>query len=115
MMITAKQISDIAKQVNEQGYDFDYVGLRVQESDFGMAVGMTVEYVSNVWVDGEQTDDCLDGVCAVDAKLAAGYTLGFGAYIGDTIVVLGSNSCTRGEDDGEIIMRLPVVIDIIRI
>jgi len=113
MIITAKQIHEIAKNLPD--YDYDDVGLRVQESDYGMTVGDKVDYQSKVWIDGEMTEDLIDGICCIGASEAARRTLSFGAYMGDVIVVLGSNRATNGEDDGELILRDAIVLDIIRL
>ena len=118
-MITAKQITDIAKQVIENHYAFDYIGLRIQDSDYGVHAGQPIEYQSRVWVDGDMMDEEVNGICAVDARQAARHELSFGGYIGNVVLVIGSNSGSSGEDDGEIILRpasgkYPVVLDIIR-
>lgn len=119
-MIDAKQIKTVAEAVMVRGYDYDFVGLRVQESDYGLAVGQEISHHSCTWIDGEMQDDEIDGVCAVSANLAAKRTLSFGGYIGNVIVVLGSNRADSGEDDGEIILKSsfgqePTVLDIIRL
>jgi len=113
MITTAKQIHEIAKNLPD--YDYDDVGLRVQESDYGMTVGDKIEYQSNVWIDGEITEDLLDGICCIGAEEAARRILSFGAYMGNIILVLGSNRSECGEDDGELILRDATVLDIIRL
>lgn len=119
-MLDAKEINEIAKAIVNQNYDYDYIGLRVQESDYGWTVGQMISYQSKIWIDGEETEDEIGGICAVDAEQASSHILGFGAYTGDTIVVLASNAACRGEDDGEIILKsssgsMPVVLDIINL
>jgi len=113
MITTAKQIHDIAR--NLQTYDYGYVGLRAQESDYGMTVGDKADHQSTLWDDGEMTEDLLDGICCISAREAARRVLSFGAYMGNVIIVLGSNHSEHGEDDGELILRDAVVLDIIRL
>lgn len=120
MITNAKKITEIAKIVMEEGYDFEYIGLRVQESDYGLSVGQEIEHCSFHWIDGDMTDDEIDGICAVNALAASKRTLGFGAYMGNVVLVLGSNRSEYGEDDGEIILKSsfgqsPIVLDIIRL
>jgi hypothetical protein len=120
MITDAKQITDIAKKVIEQDYDYEYIGIRVQESDYGLTVGQEVEHVSRHWVDGNMTDDDVDGICAVSALAASQRVLGFGAYSGNVLLVIGSNRAEYGEDPGEIILKSgwgtnPIILDIIRL
>jgi hypothetical protein len=120
MLITAAQLSEIAKTVVTQDYEFDNIGLRIQESDYGLTIGQEIDHCSRHWDDGEMTDEEIDGICAVDAELAVKYKLSFGGYIGNVILVLGSNCAKSGEDDGEIILESsygsnPVILDIIRL
>ena len=113
-MYTSKKVQKIAKAEYPKYVDqYDYIGIRVQEGTYGVQVGQTVSHCSSVWDDGKQTGALLDGICAVNAKIAAQYNLGFGAYSGDTVMILGSNYVSYGEDDSEIIMRNPTVLAII--
>jgi len=113
MITTAKQIHEIAKTLPD--YDYDNVGLRVQESDYGMIVGDKVSHFSQVWVDGDMTEELLEGICCIGASEAARRTLSFGAYSGNVILVLGSNRADSGEDDGELILWDAIILDIIRL
>jgi hypothetical protein len=119
-MITAKQLQAIAKDVLQKGYEYDSIGLRTQENTYGLSVGDPVNHKSSVWIDGDQTEETLNGICAVSAIQAARRSLNFGAYIGDTVLVIGSNNIEYGEDDGEIILKescgqKPVILDIIQL
>ncbi len=113
MITTAQQIHEIAKKLPD--YDYDYVGLRVQESDYDLVVGDKIDHQSNVWIDGDMSEDLIDGICCINADAAAGRILSFGAYMGNVILCLGSNQATRGEDDGELILWDAIVLDIIRL
>lgn len=87
-------------------YDFDYIGIRVSEFPFtkGEILGN-----SFVWVDGEMTEEELDGTCAImlqDAILA-------NAYYGDHVAIIGSDSMEYGQDLGEIILRDAEVLEVL--
>ena len=117
-LVSAKEISKIAKDIVARDYDFENIGLRVQESTYGISIGEEIAHRSNHWYDGEMLPETINGICAVSAKQAASINLGFGAYVGNVVFVIGSNSAEFGDDDGEIIMRqscgqYPVVLDII--
>ncbi|RLC88744.1 MAG: hypothetical protein DRJ03_01450 [Chloroflexi bacterium] len=114
-MLSAKEIKQIAQKVISENHDYDAVGIRMQDELHGLEIGDKIEHKSYIWIDGERTDDTLDGVSAVDAEMAAQYNLGFGYYAGEYILILGGNYYSHGEDDGEIIMQAPTVINIIKI
>ena len=86
--------------------EYEYIGVRVQENEF--TEGEVLDN-SFVWVDGEMTDEELDGTCAVkleDAELA-------NSYFGNHVAIIGSNSMEYGQDLGEIILRDAEVIEVI--
>ena len=119
-VVTAKEIHWIAKRVAHYYDEFEYVGLRVQDGTYGLKIGDEVTHLSRRWVDGEMTDEILDGICAIDAQSAAGRVLDFGAYEGNVVLVLGGSYCEDGEDDREIILTSSwgypvVVVDIIHV
>ncbi len=91
---------------------YEYIGIRVQEEDYGLSVGDTVYHCSKVWVDGEETDEELDGVCAMSIKQL---NLVEGFYFGKCVLVLGSNYAGYGVDPGEIVMRDARVLAIIHV
>jgi len=113
-MKSFKEIYEIAQKVKDIS-NYDYIGIRVQE-DFNEKIGDTLTHRSFVWVDGEETTELLNGVCAVDVnRLNHTFAIGNGAYSGDVVLILGCNGyCDRGEDVAEIIMENPIIIDIIK-
>jgi len=113
-MKSFKEIYEIAQKVRENK-DFDFIGVRVQE-DFNEKIGDTLTHRSFVWIDGEETTELLNGVCAIDANnLNHTFAISNGAYSGDVILILGCNGyCSRGEDVAEIIMNNPTIINIIK-
>ena len=107
-MTKIEAIENIINRIEEikENSEYEYIGVRVQENEF-----VKGEILDNsfVWVDGEMTDEELDGTCAVkleDAELASG-------YFGDHIAVIGSNSMEYGQDLGEIIIRDAEVLEVL--
>ena len=110
----AKQIKEIAAQYAD--CDYDYIGIRIQEDAFGLSVGDVVDHVSRNFggdFDGTELDgEMLSGVSAIDVSEAR-YLDSRTEYGGDVALVLGCNSAEGGYDQGEIIMRKPVVLAIV--
>lgn len=107
-MTKAEAIKNIIDRIDEiqDAYDYGYIGIRVSDSEF-----VEGEILDNsfVWVDGEMTDEELDGTCAImlkDAKLA-------NAYHGSHVAIIGSDSMEYGQDLGEIILRDAEVLEVI--
>lgn len=78
---------------------------------------------SNVWDDGNDTGESLDGTSAIRITgydhagvMAALQMLGADGdrinYFGDTVVLIKSPDFSRGEDLNEIVLRDPIVINI---
>lgn len=107
-MTKAEAIKNIIDRIDEiqDAYDYGYIGIRVSDNEF--AKGEILDN-SFVWVDGEMTDEELDGTCAImlkDAKLA-------NAYHGSHVAIIGSDSMEYGQDLGEIILRDAEVLEVI--
>ena len=107
-MTKTEAIENIINRIEEikENSEYEYIGVRVQENEF-----VKGEILNNsfVWVDGEMTDEELDGICAVkleDAELASG-------YFGDHIAIIGGNSMEYGQDLGEIIIRDAEVLEVL--
>lgn len=107
-MTKREAIENIMNRIEEirDDSEYEYIGVRVQENEF--TEGEVLDN-SFVWVDGEMTDEELDGTCAVkleDAELA-------NSYFGNHVAIIGSNSMEYGQDLGEIILRDAEVIEVI--
>lgn len=107
-MTKREAIENIMNRIDEikENAEYEYIGVRVQEEEFTNG-----EILDNsfIWIDGEMTDEELDGTCAVnidDARLANN-------YFGDRVAIIGSNSMEYGEDLGEIILRDAEVLEVI--
>lgn len=101
-------IENIMNRIEEirENSDYEYIGVRVQENEF-----VKGEILDNsfVWIDGEITDEELDGTCAVkleDAELAKG-------YFGDHVAIIGGDYMEYGQDLGEIIIRDAEVLEVL--
>lgn len=107
-MTKREAIESIMNRVEEirENCDYEIIGVRVQENEF--AEGEILDN-SFVWIDGEMTDEELDGTCAVkleDAELAKG-------YFGEHVAIIVGESFTYGEDLGEIIIRDAEVLEVL--
>ena len=107
-MTKREAIENIMNRIEEirDDSEYEYIGIRVQENEF--TEGEVLDN-SFVWVDGEMTDEELDGTCAVkleDAELAT-------SYFGNHVAIIGSNSMEYGQDLGEIILRDAEVIEVV--
>lgn len=106
MKLTNEMVNRIKELDDELFYDYEVVGVRVQEQPFELG---EMDHVSHVWVDNEDTGEELDGVCAVKADRAG---LGH-QYFGEHVAIIAGNSYTYGEDPGEIIIKNPIVVEVL--
>lgn len=86
--------------------EYDFVGIRIQEEEFELG---EISHVSKVWIDGEETDEELNGVCVVDIREIENAD----SYFGSHAAIICSDSATRGEDLGELILEDAVVVEIV--
>ncbi len=107
MLMNAEMIANIKKIVEEMdlSWDYDYIGVRVQEPEFRLG---EIDHHSHVWIDGEDTDIELNGICATILS-----RLGVNEYFGDHVAIVCGNRIEYGEDDGEIIIKDAKVVKII--
>lgn len=105
-MTATKIIARVREVAEELNYDYERVGLRVQEEPFELGA---MSHCSHVWDDGEDTGVELPGVCVLDSK----YAQLFGSYYGDHVAIVAGNSYEYGEDVGEIILKDAVVVEIL--
>lgn len=100
-----KSLEEAIKNALEK---YDHVGLRTVDS------GHDPLAPSRVWVDGEPTEEFLDGVSVTDVLSPDVWSLHQfeppnwrrgGYYSGDEVYVVGSNYAEQGEDIGEKILK----------
>ena len=106
MKLTNEMIKRIEEVADDLFYNYEIVGVRVQEEPFELG---EMEHRSAVWEDGEATEETLDGVCVVKHdKLAEAQD-----YYGNHVAIVVGNRYTYGEDPGEIIIEDPVVVEVL--
>jgi len=102
-----KTLAQIAKTIDADNYDFEFLGLRVVDEEcdgFDLQVGDTAPN-SYCWDDGEWTDEELDGACCISLKKVENAALWSRmAYSGRRVWLIGSDYAQGGVDAGELIM-----------
>lgn len=107
MRITQELIKQISQKIEELELEerYAHIGVRVQESRFNLG---RIDHCSKVWIDGEETGEYLDGICATEIDfLTANH------YFGDHVAILCGDHAEYGEDVGEIVISDAVVVAII--
>ena len=106
MEMTKELINKIRDVVDEMELDweYDYIGIRVQEVPFELGA---MDHVSHVWVDGTETEEELNGVCCTDIKRIEEAMRYYhnSWYYGDHMAIVCGNRSEYGEDVGEIIIK----------
>lgn len=113
MKLTNEMIEK-AKAAIEADEKHEIFAIRTQDVPFEAG---RIDHKSLVWIDGEMTDEKLDGVCATDIDLddiARSLTRhSRSGYYGEHVAILAGGHSMSGEDAGEIIMENPDVIAIL--
>ena len=105
-MTTAEIIKAMDEVESETWYEV--YGIRTQEMPFELG---EIDHCSHVWENGEETDEEMDGICCTRREYAKLHADGY--YFGEHIAIIAGTRYTDGEDDGEIIIRDPVVVRIL--
>ena len=111
-------IADIENIINNS--DYDEVGIRVEDVDTPLGVGDDLP-PSRVWIDGELTDELLDGTSTygVNGSGGVGRALkdmglsrerGEHGYYGNVIYLVAGDRASVGEDFGERVIKDAKVI-----
>lgn len=100
----AAEITNKIEEIKENGCFYGVFGIRVQEESFELG---TMDHCSYVWIEGEQTDEELPGVCAISEKAINNQTH---EYFGNHVAVIAGDRYTYGVDPGEIIIEDPEVV-----
>ena len=106
MKLTDTMKQRLAEVAEELFFNYEVVAIRVQEVPFELGA---IDHVSSVWVDGEETDEELDGICAIRAKDVDKSD----TYFGDHVAIIAGNRYTYGEDIGEVIIEDAEVVEIL--
>ena len=107
MKLTAELKDQIKAIAEEYSWDYAVIAIRVQEVPFALG---QIDHHSKVWVDGDETDEELNGICGTKVE-CLDYISGF--YGGDHLAVIGGHTFEYGEDAGEVIIADAEVIEII--
>lgn len=107
MKLTNDMIAKIQEVAEEAFYDYEVVAVRVQDVPFELGA---IDHVSHVWIDGEETDEELSGICGTSSDLLTGAP----EYCGEHIAIIAGNEYEYGEDFGEVIIRDAQVIEILK-
>ena len=92
--------------------EYSRFGIRIQEQPFELGA---MDHNSKVWIDEDETDEELNGVCAIDLNAPeAAESLNGNGYFGSYIALIASNSYEYGFDAGEVILKDAEVLYIIK-
>lgn len=112
--MTTAEIKAIMQEIIDEG-EYSTVAIRTQDQPFELG---RIDHCSKVWVDGEETDDELDGISAstIDGAdmHADDYSPFRGHYYGEHCAIICGDERTWGEDAYEVIINDPVVVRIIK-
>lgn len=106
-------IAELKEMIENNNLDiYDKYGIRIQEQQFKLGA---IHHNSNVWIDGEETSEELDGICTIDlSSPEAAEALNGHGYYGSHIALLASNRFEYGFDAGEVILKDAEVLYIIK-
>lgn len=114
--LTISEIKAIAKKYKNE---YEIVAIRTQDID-PFELG-EMDHESKVWEEGEETEEYIGGICATDIE-SSGVRMHSseydqvaycGYYFGEYQAIIGGNRYKLGEDDGEVIIFDPIVLEII--
>ena len=111
---TIKEIQETA-----QKYYSDYKMVAVRTQDVPFELGK-IKHKSERWSDGEPTGEKLDGLSCTSVRSSAirKHTPEFdpreGQYQGEYCAIIGGNHYHEGHDKGEVVIRDPEVLEILR-
>lgn len=105
MKITNEMLAKANEIANKYFYDYEKIAIRVQEEAFSIG---SIDHCSHVWVDGEDTQKELNGICCTMLD-----SIGINEYFGEHAAVIAGNSFSYGEDSGEIIIEDAVVLAVL--
>lgn len=99
-------IAAVKKAYMEVGGD---IGVRVEDRNFEVGDILPCSFM---WIDGERTEEELDGTCAIktESDNPAEYLKGINGYYGDYVYVIRGSSSFGGEDVGERIYRNALIV-----
>ncbi len=110
-IVTDEELGQIAKTINPDDYNKEYLGLRVvapHYDEYGLQVGEELPQ-SHVWIEEEAQKELLPGTSSIALKEAGKQPQG-GGYSGNRVFLIGGDKMEWGEDVGEIIIKDAVIL-----
>ena len=107
-------MTKLERIVEELKFDYEFIGIRIQEENFEVG---KVTHNSRIWIDGDETEEELDGICAVKVdktNVEKRFAKANNLYFGEHVAIIVSNDAEWGEDEHEIIMKNAEVAYIIK-
>ena len=103
---TTQEIIAEANELEDELF-FDCICVRTQDQPFELG---PIDHISHVWVDGDETDEELDGISATSIRFPSDVRMhasdhAWSYYPGEHVALIGTNDYNMGEDAGEIITR----------
>lgn len=113
--MTGKQIAAMAEELRQSG-EYTYYGIRTQVEPYELG---EISHTSHIWDNGDDTGDELDGISctAITSRAVQMHgdgTSSMGTYFGGHIAIIAGDSIEYGADEGEIIIKAAVVVQIIQ-
>ena len=110
--MTASEIKKIAEKYKGE---YEYIGVRTQEEAFKLGA---LDHCSSVWDDGNETEGMLNGISVTNVhsdalKMHTGEDPMFRSYFGEHKAIICGNSAESGDDEGELIIADPVVVEVL--
>lgn len=110
MKPSIEQIKQVAETFKGE---YGIVAIRTQEESFELG---SIDHVSHVWDDGDDTGIEIDGISAtmVSAPEVSmhGSDHGHAYYFGENVAIICGDSYEYGEDAGEVVISDPVCVHI---
>lgn len=108
---TIAQVRDIAQSA--QLADWNCLALRTQ--DYPFTLGASADH-SYQWYEGESTGEALDGLCGTGlwASNISWQSDQETHYQGKHLAIVAGTSAEYGQDEGELVLKDPVVIAVLR-
>ena len=108
-------MQDILDRAEKYADNYEVVAIRTQEQPFELG---SILHCSKVWIDGDETDEEIDGISATSITSSAvkkhSDDHGFDYYYGHYTAIVCGNDYERGEDIGEVIIKGAVVVEILK-
>lgn len=107
MKVTNEMIAKLKAAAEELKYEYTNFGIRIQEQPFTPG---EISHVSHIWIDGEDTGEKLNGICAISPSASEDYYI---EYFGEHAAIVAGDLDSYGEDLFEVVLKDAVVIEVL--